>query len=304
VARSAGRDAAWVGLGVLGYFACASAWDWSEHLAGFARRYEPWQLDEMPLTLLGLSIGLCWFAARRVADLRRELQERVAAQAQAAALLAHNRDLAQRLIQVQESERRALARELHDELGQHSSAIRAEASFLLHGATTPGPQLRASAQRIAASAETLHHLVRDMLKRLRPQTLDSLGLAAALQELCENWEEQTGIACGFFPALGEVGGEDARAMAVFRLVQEALTNVARHAQASQVRVSLRESQGDWLLVVQDDGQGLHEPPRTGSGLGLIGMHERVAALHGQIRLQVPAGQGLRIEVQLPHSATP
>ncbi len=263
--------------------------------------YEQWQLDEMPLTLLVLSLGLCWFAARRVDEARRELTERIRAETKIAELLGHNRDLSQRLILVQESERRALARELHDEFGQSCTAIRAEAGYILHAGSGDQAAVSASAERIAGTAANLYELVRGMLVRLRPPALDSLGLESALQELCESWEEQTGIACGFFPYDVPSPVDDSASVALFRLIQEALTNVARHAHASQVRIELRAApdRRRLSLSIQDDGSGMPDAEASRAGFGIIGMRERVTALNGDISFLRPSEGGLRIEVEIP-----
>lgn len=289
------------------FFALAAQLDLSEKIARFAHGYELWQLDELPLTMLLLSAALCWFSVRRAREAHFELQERIAAQARVAELLAHNRDLSQRLILAQENERRALARELHDELGQNCTAIRAEASYIMHAAASAdagspiNAGISASAGRIGLAAETLYAMVRDMLRRLRPANLDSLGLEAALQELCERWEEQSGVACGFFPHNIPADLNDASSVTVLRLVQEALTNITRHARASQVRITLQPSLTGTALIlnIDDDGCGMANLDAPRRGFGLTGMRERVAALHGEIRFLSEPGKGLHITAELP-----
>jgi two-component system sensor histidine kinase UhpB len=281
--------------------------NWSEHYNRFAQRYENWQLDELPLTLLLLSLGLCWFAWRRVRELRLALAEHMAAEQRIGELLSQNRDLARQLIRVQEAERRSIARELHDEFGQGCTAIRIEARLLQQAGASQA--VRDGAQRISSSAEHLYGLVRELLVRLRPHSLDSLGLEAALHELCEAWEAQTGMACQLHVELPALALDDAVAVTLFRLVQEGLTNIARHAHADETSIHLSAAQ--WpaqplLLQIDDNGQGLPEavhpahtmgPPR--SGFGLAGMRERVAALQGQLQLSRGAMGGLRIQVTLP-----
>lgn len=286
---------------VSAFFIFAGYVELSEKVVGWGASYESWQLDELPMTLLVLSIGLAWFAFRRVAEARREVVERVRAEARVAELLAHNRELSQRLILTQESERRAMARELHDEIGQDCTAIRAEASYLIHAATGECESVIASAQRIGQISENLYAIVKDMLCRLRPTALDSLGLEPALQELCETWEKQSAIACGFFPQDIPVGLDDAICVTVFRLLQEGLTNVARHSGADQVRIDFRlNADGETLfLSIADNGRGLPNVEAPHPGFGLIGMRERVVGLHGTIRFLSEPGQGLRIEVTLP-----
>jgi two-component system sensor histidine kinase UhpB len=284
---------------VLGFFMCAVYLELSEKISGITKNYEHWQLDELPQTLLLLSIGLSWFAFRRTRDARRELNERIRAQNNITELLSHNRDLSQRLILVQESERRALARELHDEFGQNCTAIRAEASYIVHAKVTDN--VRVSAELIAQAAEALSNMIRDILRRLRPANLDSLGIEPALQELCEVWEKQTGIACGLITRDIPSQLSDSTSIAIFRLVQESLTNVKRHAEATQVRILLYQDSAYRKLVlsIQDDGCGMLNPDGSHCGFGLIGMRERVAALDGGIHFFSETGSGLRITVELP-----
>lgn len=303
------KDLAAIALLVLGFFAAASHLELFEKVTRAARGYEHWQLDEVPLTLLVLSLGLAWFGWRRVREAHREIGERIRAQQQVAALLSHNRDLAQRLIVVQENERRALARELHDEVGQHCTAMRAEARYIQH-AQVPEP-IGASAQRIGESAEILYGLVKGMLSRLRPPALDSLGIESALQELCETWEQHSGIACVFVPQGPLAALSDTTSVTLYRLMQEALTNVARHAKASHVRIHLgpAKRQGWVSLHMEDNGCGLHASTLgehgevRARGFGLLGMRERVAAMDGLIHFDsAPGHSGLRIQIELPLEA--
>lgn len=297
------RDLALIAVSVVGFFMFSAYFELSERIANFAQNYERWQVDELPLTLLVLSLCFAWFAFRRTGEALVALTERTRAQEQVNELLAHNRELSQRLILVQENERRALARELHDEVGQNCTAIRAEASFILNSPLTAS--VATSAQRISQAAETLHAMVQDILRRLRPVALDSLGLESALQELCETWEEQTGVDCAFFPSDVPACLHDSTAIAIFRLVQEALTNVTRHAAATQVRITLQPvatpagAPARLALTIQDDGRGMTRNDGPHAGFGIIGMRERVAALQGNIEFFSEPGCGLCIAVELP-----
>jgi signal transduction histidine kinase len=288
---------------VLCYFA-ASALELQETLTQRLARLERWQVDELPLTLTVLACGLAWYAVRRRREVQAQLVLRAQAESRVADLLEHNRELARQLISLQESERLALARELHDEFGQSCAAIRVETACLRHCAIDDRPGMLAAADRTDAAAQGLYQLVRDMLRRLRPANLDTLGLAAALQELCEGWEERTGTPCllrvtGDAAALG-----DAIDITVYRVVQEALTNVTRHARASCVRVELsRASPHELGLRVRDDGQGMDTGVAT-HGLGLIGAVERAAAVGGTLTVESAPGAGLTITMSIPLPAAP
>jgi two-component system sensor histidine kinase UhpB len=273
-----------------------------ERYYGWLARYERWQVDELPLALLVLACGMAWYAFRRRAEAQQALAQRELAQAEASALLARNRQLAQGLLALQENERRSLARELHDEMGQRCTALRMETAFLRRCEPTDTAGMLAAADRADIAAQSVYQLVRDLLRRLRPAHLDTLGLVASLQDLCEGWEQRSGVICVFHHAGTDPGFDDEVAVAVYRVAQEALTNVMRHAQASRVRVQLaRGSEGAVRLIVQDDGQGAGPSP-TGRGLGLLGASERALSLGGHLSVRGEPGQGTTLELWLPAPA--
>lgn len=299
--RSVG-DAAVVVLATLASYGLASFFELSERVQRWALPLEHWQADELPFSLTVLAAGLAWYALRRARDARAQLALREQAEAQARELLMHNRELARQLIAVQESERLALARELHDELGQGCAAVRAETALIrLCGAADRAATL-ASVERADRAAQQLYQAVRGMLRRLRPANLDELGLVAALQELCESWEERSGVPCIFHhEALPRELG-DAVDIALYRVTQEALTNVMRHAQASAVRVKLgRSAQGEIQLSVEDDGRGMDLAAAT-RGLGLLGAAERAAALGGELEVTASPGAGVQLVLRVPMPA--
>lgn len=296
--RSVG-DALVVALATLASYGVASCFELGERVQRWALPLERWQADELPFSLTVLAGGLAWYALRRAHDARAQLALREQAEAQARDLLLHNRELARQLIALQESERLALARELHDELGQGCAAVRAETALIrLCGAADRAATL-ASVERADRAAQQLYQAVRGMLRRLRPANLDELGLVAALQELCESWEERSGVPCIFHhEALPRELG-DAVDIALYRVTQEALTNVMRHAKASAVRVKLgRSAQGELQLSVEDDGRGMDLDAAT-RGLGLLGATERAAALGGELEVHAAPGAGVRLVLRVP-----
>ncbi len=301
-------DLGWVAAATILCYVLAIRVEFNELFFGKLAKYERWQADELPLTITVLAVGLAWYAFRRRREARRELRLREQAEARIADLLAHNRELSQQLIGVQENERRALARELHDELGQGCSAIRVETAFIRHcGVADHAEALRAAA-RADQAAQALYNAVRGMLRRLRPANLDSLGLVAALQELCESWEERSGVDCTFHHTGISDSLGDAVDIAVYRITQEALTNVMRHAQASCVRVVLAHATGTVVegdpavpsvhLSIQDDGCGI-DPAASIHGLGLLGASERAAGLGGELRVQSTPGSGVQVSLWIP-----
>ncbi len=302
-----GTDLWWVTAATLGCYGLSITFELNELFFGKLAKYEHWQADELPLTATVLAIGLAWYAFRRRREARLELRLREQAEARIADLLAHNRELSQQLIGVQENERRALARELHDELGQGCSAIRVETAFIRHCSVADHADAMRAAARADEAAQSLYNLVRGMLRRLRPANLDSLGLVAALQELCESWEERSGIGCTFHhTGLSESLG-DAVDIAIYRITQEALTNVVRHARASSVRVVLAHAvrtDGEAAgvrLSIQDDGRGMDAAAAT-HGLGLLGASERAAGLGGALTVHSTPGSGAQVSLWIPLSA--
>jgi len=286
------RDLSIVLLLTLSTYLLAAAIDLHEWMTAWMARWEAFQLDEVPAAVTVLAFGLAWFAFRRRAEAAQAMSLQAQAQAEAMQLLTHNRELARQLMAVQENERRSLARELHDELGQRCNAIRVEAAYIQR-ARDPA-EIHAAADRAAASAETLYQHVRTLLRQLRPAELDELGLVAALQALCESWEERSGVACIFLHdgSLGSVG--ETAATAVYRVAQEGLSNVMRHGQASRVRIDLRRTPQDGLqLKVEDDGRGF-DTRRHSRGLGLLGASERAAALGGTLRIDSQHGVGTQL----------
>jgi PAS domain S-box-containing protein len=221
-------------------------------------------------------------------------------------LLRQNRLLTRRLFSLQESERRHLARELHDELGQWLTAIQAEAEAICSSPSPElGPEIFANAQAIHKSAAEVQSVIRRILRRLRPSLLDELGLTESLQELAIQWRQHhPKIVCDL-ELDGDLGDlPEPLNITLYRIVQEALTNIANHAQASHARVWLRRVPGvasapeRLLLTVQDDGKGM-DPRLPLKGLGMLGMRERVIASGGEFMSHSAPEQGVCIEIRLP-----
>lgn len=217
-------------------------------------------------------------------------------------LLIQNRKLTRNLFVVQEEERRYLARELHDELGQWFTAIQAEAQVICNIAKHV-PKIYDSALAISSSASEVHEVIRGMLRRLRPSLLDELGLADSLRELQRQWcHSHPEIICEFKldDSLDRLGEE--RNITIYRLVQESLNNIASHAHAHRVTVSVGlEQAGDsgiLVLRVEDDGKGF-DSKNVRAGIGLLGMRERVIAAGGEFSIDSMPGHGTKIFAWLP-----
>jgi two-component system, NarL family, sensor histidine kinase UhpB len=228
-----------------------------------------------------------------------------------------NRRLASRSLSIQERERRHLAQELHDEMGQSLSAIRAIAASLMHRAGDRDPTSREAAAEIARIASHVYDAARGMMLRLRPVTLDELGLKAAIETLVDDWNGRfedcfCRLDTGRLPA----HLPDDIAIGAYRIIQEALTNVVKHSRATEVAVLVRAvpaaetlgSEGhDQVLElrVTDNGRGLASAHHaTEGGLGLRGIRERAEAAGGRFTLIQPSAGGLRVEVDLPFEEIP
>ncbi|HEX7045704.1 MAG TPA: ATP-binding protein [Burkholderiales bacterium] len=276
----------------------------SERLNAWTRAYEHWQLDELVLVLLALALGLAWFAARRWRESRRTAAEYARSEAEIARLLEQNRRFAQQLLVAQEEERRYLARELHDELGQLCNALKVDAVSIARRRADESAAIRATAEALIATADRLHDTLRSLLTRLRPQALD-IGLAAAIEQHLEAWERRHAIACRFIPEGRFDNFGEALNIALYRSVQECLNNVARHAAGARL-VTVRLGQAPRgsagrphvLLTVEDDGCGA-DPGRVHAGLGLAGMKERLSALGGALVFESAPGKGARVAVSVP-----
>ncbi|MDR3213003.1 MAG: response regulator [Azoarcus sp.] len=208
------------------------------------------------------------------------------------------RELTRFLQDVRENERTSIARELHDELGQALTALRIDLGWLRKHCEAGCDDFRTRLDASHALVERTIESLRRISEGLRPGMLDVLGLAAALDHLARQFAERCPIACDFQADRDEYHLDASQSIAVFRLVQEALTNVSRHAHASHVNIRLQETDGRLHLLIQDDGDGFnHHAPRK--GFGLLGMSERVNMLGGE--MNVDGSDGTRIVVTLPLS---
>jgi len=216
-------------------------------------------------------------------------------------LLAERGKLAVRLMTVQEEERRYLARELHDEFGQCLAAISAVAASIAQSAEQDCPALVPEARQITRISGHIMAAVRGLLLRLRPFEIDELGLAASLNSLTANWNVHGGGKTQYRLIIDGAceGLPEPLPVTVFRIVQEGLTNAAKHANAANVTVTLTRSADALMLVIEDDGIASQLPFAENCGIGLPGIRERVMALAGRMNLTIAEPHGLVIQVQLP-----
>jgi signal transduction histidine kinase len=239
---------------------------------------------------------LAAFTIVHILKLEGEVQQRLNESVHSQASL---QELSARLLRAQEEERRALSRELHDEVAQAFSAVLMEAENLLDLA--PPPEVRAHLDSIRGVAGKGMHVIRNMALLLRPSMLDDFGLLPALEWQAREIGKRTGLRV---QVSSEMSGElpEEHKTCVYRVVQEALNNCAQHAQASAVQVCVLQQAGRILVTVQDDGSGF-DPERV-RGLGLLGMEERTRHLGGSFQIDSHAGRGTLLRVTLPVATIP
>jgi PAS domain S-box-containing protein len=215
------------------------------------------------------------------------------------------RALAARLTQVREEERTQMAREIHDVLGQSLTGLKMDLSFLGRRAAGVGDEelSRVLAEKIRAMSQVVDATigtVRKIATELRPSLLDDLGLEAATEWQVHEFEKRSGIACRFVSNVHETELDSDSSTALFRILQETLTNVARHAAATRVEVRLQIKGNDVVLQVRDNGRGIttREMSNTKS-LGLLGMRERLLLVGGEVDIKGAPRKGTTVRVQIP-----
>lgn len=231
----------------------------------------------------------------RVAERTAQLQQSQNSLQESRAQL---QELAGFLQTVREEERGRIARELHDELGQALTALRIDIGWLRDRCGALGEPARTRAAAAHAVVEGSIEALRRISEGLRPGMLDVLGLAAAIEHHVGQFAERSGIPVDLAMNRDEFDLDDRRATAAFRLVQEALTNVARHAAASRVQVSLTQDDTGLHVVIADDGRGF-DPAAARKTFGLLGMGERVNMLGGDLEIDSQPGRGTRIAATFP-----
>jgi len=210
------------------------------------------------------------------------------------------RDLANDLETVRERERTRIARELHDELGQALTAMRLELAWLESRVAGSPPAVRHKLEALGRLVETTNEALQRIAMELRPRVLDELGLTAAMHWQAEEFERRTGLIVRLRTDPAEVRLDPELATAVFRTLQEALTNVTRHAAARSVMVRFRLGSSRLTLAVRDDGKGIDSAYVTAPrSMGLLGMHERAAAWGGTVTVRGQPGRGTMVELRIP-----
>jgi two-component system sensor histidine kinase UhpB len=215
------------------------------------------------------------------------------------------RELAAHIEGVREEERTRIAREIHDELGQALTSIKIDLAWMnkklqIHDRATQTDLLLKRITAMKDTIDTTVQVVRKISAELRPGILDGFGLPAAIEWQASEFQDRTGIQCQLSAIPEDLDLEERPSSAIFRIFQELLTNIVRHANASRVSISLRKRRGMLILEVQDNGRGISENEKfKANSFGLLGVRERVALLGGKSSIKGVQGQGTTVTIRIP-----
>jgi PAS domain S-box-containing protein len=204
---------------------------------------------------------------------------------------------------VREQEQRRVAREIHDELGQSLTALKMDVAWMMGNLSAGSPSLGDKLSAMQAQLDATVAATRRISADLRPMMLDDLGLVPAAEWLAQNFSERTGIPCKLQIRPPDLEFAEPHASALYRILQESLTNVARHARANRVDIAIEQVDGDLKVTVRDDGRGfIPAEARTHKTYGLLGLRERTVLLGGETSIASEPGRGTTIEVRIPLEA--
>ncbi|SUC27673.1 Sensor protein degS [Providencia rustigianii] len=262
----------------------------------FARQFQGAfdDLQELQLflssqALIGIGLGIAVSRQKQLAGNLQRYRQRLEQELQT------RRDLMRKLVHTEEDIKKDIARELHDEIGQNITAIQIQS--MLVKKTAPNELSRQAASQINELAQQIHQATRQLLRQLRPPVLDEMSLENALTHLIAEFAfEENNIQCTFYYGLKETPANETVLFTLYRLVQELLNNISKHAKATHIHISLDQIGDSIQLIAEDNGVGIPFSKRT-SGFGLRGIEERVTALGGDWTLTTQ--NGTKIIVNLP-----
>jgi signal transduction histidine kinase len=246
------------------------------------------------VVMLLVGMGQAFFSTAHLLRLERQTLKHLQEMTEARQEL---KDLSAKLVATQETERKSISRDLHDAVGQSMSAVQFELHDLAVALRPYGQHLRERVDRVRELVESSLAVIRNMALLLRPAMLDDLGLAAALGWLAREISRPTGVRIQVQADDLPADLPDEHKTCIFRIAQEALNNVAKHANANAVEITVRASDSWLMITIQDDGRGFQQG--RAHGLGLTGMQERAESLGGSVKITSGPGKGTLIEVALP-----
>lgn len=270
----------------------------AELISDSLAKYEQFQLDELPYLILFIALSMAIFTKNRMAELRETIALKELAEKDNAILLAENKLLTQHVLEVQERERLELARELHDDIGQFLTGISLDIATLV---SYQDENIALLAKRISNNCRMTRNISRKLIRRLRPSSLDSQGIVAAVKAVVQEWLTYNPKIKAEIEIDETIQSLSEKTnITLYRIVQEALTNISKHAHASQVNITLKFDQAKSAisLLVRDNGVGIQQGSKKFS-FGLIGMRERVHALQGEINIHSVIAQGTTLQVLIP-----
>lgn len=262
-------------------------------IAVFYRENEPFLLPEEQslIDVIGNDLGK-WLE-------HKQAEERVLVEQELRVRNAAMREFAAHVERMREEDRKYIARELHDELGQLLAALQLEISLLKGGEDNRNERVEAIRLNLLELVDKADQSMRHVAEHLRPASLE-LGIISALKKLTDEFRKHSGVSCMLQLMEAPVDLDEDQTVTIFRIVQESLTNVARHADASRVEITLSRSEGDLIVKVRDDGKGFDSAIAVKrKSFGLLGMRERAAALEGSIDITSARQQGTVICVRIP-----
>jgi signal transduction histidine kinase len=233
------------------------------------------------------------------ADLNRQISERMIVEDRLKESEDKLRRLAAYLVSVREEERTHIAREIHDELGQVLTGLKMDVSWLAQRLDAKQKALHGKTQSMCGLIDSAIQTVRKIASGLRPEILDEMGLVAAINWQAKDFQKRTGIRCRVELPPEGIKLDLERSTTTFRIFQEILTNVARHAHASRVDVKFGLTDDHMTLEVADNGVGIPQAKLNGKSLGLLGIQERALHFNGDVAIHGAAGQGTRVTVSIP-----
>jgi two-component system sensor histidine kinase UhpB len=207
--------------------------------------------------------------------------------------------LSNHLQSIREEERKNVAREIHDELGQQLTALKMDIDWILHKQTNPEINVISKLQEMLKMNDGIINTVRRISADLRPALIDDLGLIATIEWKCADFEERSGVKCKFLSKVKERAFSKDFSIHIYRILQESLTNINRHSEADEVSVLLTENQNELILEINDNGKGISsENLYHNKRLGILGMRERAGLLNGELEITGKQNKGTSVKLIL------